>query len=84
MCLVLSTANLLVQEYGLTQLEKLAIAQGICAPLLRKIRSDLQRNISESDAESETNGESVNRLNPRYMAVMKIKPIHIYCAKYWI
>ena len=32
------------QEYGMTQAEKLTIAQGICAPLLRKIRADLQRN----------------------------------------
>ncbi|CAG7832693.1 unnamed protein product [Allacma fusca] len=48
------------QEYGLTQLDKLAIAQGICAPLLRKIRTDLQRNIGEPA------DESVNRLDPRY------------------
>ncbi|XP_035709116.1 inositol hexakisphosphate and diphosphoinositol-pentakisphosphate kinase isoform X5 [Folsomia candida] len=48
------------QEYGLTQLDKLAIAQGICAPLLRKIRTDLQRNVGDP------NDESVNRLNPRY------------------
>jgi len=40
--------------------EKLAIGQGICTPLLRKIRADLQRNIEESGE------ESVNRLNPRY------------------
>ncbi|XP_052126915.1 inositol hexakisphosphate and diphosphoinositol-pentakisphosphate kinase isoform X1 [Frankliniella occidentalis] len=50
------------QEYGLTQQEKLAIGQGICTPLLKKIRADLQRNIEE-----ESDGEAtVNRLNPRY------------------
>lgn len=47
------------QEYGLTLEEKLAIGTGICAPLLRKIRADLQRNIEEPE-------ENVNRLNPRY------------------
>ena len=29
----------------MTRSEKLTIAQGICAPLLRKIRADLQRNV---------------------------------------
>uniref|UniRef100_A0A1B6DZ01 Inositol hexakisphosphate and diphosphoinositol-pentakisphosphate kinase n=1 Tax=Clastoptera arizonana TaxID=38151 RepID=A0A1B6DZ01_9HEMI len=48
------------QEYGLTKIEKLTISQGICTPLLKKIRADLQRNIEESG------DESVNRLNPRY------------------
>ncbi|XP_061518304.1 inositol hexakisphosphate and diphosphoinositol-pentakisphosphate kinase isoform X8 [Anopheles gambiae] len=49
------------QEYGLTMHEKLTIGQGICTPLLKKIRADLQRNIEELGGE-----ESVNRLNPRY------------------
>ncbi|XP_076624002.1 inositol hexakisphosphate and diphosphoinositol-pentakisphosphate kinase isoform X12 [Colletes latitarsis] len=48
------------QEYGLTVQEKLTIGQGICTPLLKKIRADLQRNIEESGE------ETVNRLNPRY------------------
>uniref|UniRef100_A0A8D8HU40 Inositol hexakisphosphate and diphosphoinositol-pentakisphosphate kinase n=1 Tax=Culex pipiens TaxID=7175 RepID=A0A8D8HU40_CULPI len=48
------------QEYGLTVHEKLTIGQGICTPLLKKIRADLQRNIEE------LGDESVNRLNPRY------------------
>lgn len=48
------------QEYGLTMQEKLTIGQGICTPLLKKIRADLQRNIEE------TGEETVNRLNPRY------------------
>lgn len=49
----------ILQEYGLTVQEKLTIGQGICTPLLKKIRADLQRNIEESGE------ESVNRLNPR-------------------
>ncbi|CAD7090313.1 unnamed protein product [Hermetia illucens] len=48
------------QEYGLTVQEKLTIGQGICTPLLKKIKADLQRNIEEAG------NESVNRLNPRY------------------
>ncbi|XP_044744721.1 inositol hexakisphosphate and diphosphoinositol-pentakisphosphate kinase 2 isoform X3 [Coccinella septempunctata] len=47
------------QEYGLTAQEKLTIGQGICTPLLKKIKADLQRNIEENE-------ETVNRLNPRY------------------
>ena len=60
--------------------EKLTIAQGICAPLLRKIRADLQRNVdpnssndgngAENEAEdNENEGDhesNVNRLDPRY------------------
>ena len=34
----------------MTRGEKLAIAQGICAPLLRKIRADLQRNVEASSS----------------------------------
>lgn len=48
------------QEYGLTIQEKITIGQGICTPLLKKIKADLQRNIEE------VANESVNRLNPRY------------------
>lgn len=44
----------------MTAQEKLTISQGICTPLLKKIRADLQRNIEESGE------ETVNRLNPRY------------------
>ena len=64
----------------MTRSEKLTIAQGICAPLLRKIRADLQRNVDPDsgydengeenevgDDENETDQEStVNRLDPRY------------------
>lgn len=48
----------------MTRQEKLTIGQGICTPLLKKIRADLQRNI-EPDENEETQGESVNRLHPR-------------------
>lgn len=48
------------QEYGLTVQEKLAIGTGICTPLMKKIKADLQRNIEEVE------NESVNRLNPQY------------------
>lgn len=51
------------QEYGMTPQEKMAISQGICTPLLKKIRADLQRNIGEEESE-ENAGESINRLNP--------------------
>ncbi|XP_031625393.1 inositol hexakisphosphate and diphosphoinositol-pentakisphosphate kinase isoform X8 [Contarinia nasturtii] len=48
------------QEYGITLPEKLTIGTGICTPLLKKIKADLQRNIEEVE------NESVNRLNPHY------------------
>lgn len=48
------------QEYGMTIQEKLTIGTGICTPLLKKIKADLQRNIEE------VGNESVNRLNPQY------------------
>ncbi len=38
---------LFVQEYGIRREEKLLIAQCICAPLLKKILGDLQRNVEE-------------------------------------
>ncbi|XP_042884200.1 inositol hexakisphosphate and diphosphoinositol-pentakisphosphate kinase 2-like isoform X4 [Penaeus japonicus] len=53
------------QEYGMTQQEKMAIGQGICTPLLKKIRADLQRNIGGEECEG-YQGESINRLNPVY------------------
>jgi len=73
------------QEYGINQLDKLAIAQGICSPLLKKIRNDLERNINETQAEAgDGDGdESVNRLNPRFTEVEiggngEHKPIKIF------
>lgn len=51
------------QEYGLDVDEKVTISQGICTPLLRKLKSDLQRNVEEPCEEAD---ETVNRLNPTY------------------
>ena len=53
------------QEYGMTRAEKLTIAQGICAPLLRKIRADLQRN-ADLEQDEDVEDQTVNRLDPRY------------------
>ena len=43
----------------MTKTEKLTIAQNICAPLLKKIKDDLQRNAYSDD-------DSVHRLDYRY------------------
>jgi hypothetical protein len=43
----------------MTKTEKLTIAQNICAPLLKKIKDDLQRNALLDD-------DSVHRLDYRY------------------
>jgi uncharacterized protein YpiB (UPF0302 family) len=46
--IVKALADILIpQECGLSDQDKLAIGQGICNPLMRKIRADLQRNIEE-------------------------------------
>ena len=70
----------LSQEYGMTCTEKLTIAQGICAPLLRKIRADLQRNI---EAESDEDDGSVNRLNPRYSSGVSSPGRHVRTRLYF-
>ena len=49
------------QEYGMTIEEKLSIARGIVTPLLRKIRADLQCNLTGFLAHD----EHVNKLHPR-------------------
>lgn len=60
--LVKALADVVIpQEYGLSDQDKLG--QGICNPLMRKIRADLQRNIEEDLPMSD---ESVNRLDPRF------------------
>lgn len=46
---------LLTQEYGISKAEKLEIAKGYCTPLVRKIRSDLQRTQDD---------DTVNKLHP--------------------
>jgi inositol hexakisphosphate/diphosphoinositol-pentakisphosphate kinase len=64
----------------MTRTEKLTIAQGICAPLLRKIRADLQRNI---EAESEEEEACVNRLNPRYSSGVSSPGRHVRTRLYF-
>ena len=54
----------------MTRAEKLTIAQGICAPLLRKIRADLQRNAMEMEDDDEED-QTVNRLDPRLDGTIK-------------
>ncbi|VDD91712.1 unnamed protein product [Enterobius vermicularis] len=49
------------QEYGISEASKISIAQRICTPLLKKIRSDLYRCLEKSDEED----ESQTRLDPR-------------------
>ncbi|XP_069959390.1 inositol hexakisphosphate and diphosphoinositol-pentakisphosphate kinase 2 isoform X17 [Cherax quadricarinatus] len=68
------------QEYGMTPQEKMAIGQGICTPLLKKIRADLQRNIEESE---ENAGESINRLNPIYSHGVSSPSRHVRTRLYF-
>ncbi|KAL7046209.1 hypothetical protein ACKWTF_002513 [Chironomus riparius] len=64
------------QEYGLSAEEKLTIGTGICTPLLRKIKADLQRNIEEPE-------ESVNRLNPQYSKGVSSPGRHVRTRLYF-
>ncbi|XP_078070833.1 inositol hexakisphosphate and diphosphoinositol-pentakisphosphate kinase 2 isoform X3 [Mustelus asterias] len=53
-----SLADIVIpQEYGITKAEKMNIAKGYCTPLIRKIRSDLQRTQDD---------DTVNKLHPLY------------------
>ncbi|XP_063842119.1 inositol hexakisphosphate and diphosphoinositol-pentakisphosphate kinase 2-like isoform X8 [Scylla paramamosain] len=70
------------QEYGMTPQEKMAISQGICTPLLKKIRADLQRNIGEEESE-ENAGESINRLNPVYSHGVSSPSRHVRTRLYF-
>ena len=63
----------------MTRMEKLTIAQGICGPLLRKIRGDLQRNIETEESES----DCVNRLNPRYSSGVSSPGRHVRTRLYF-
>ena len=69
------------QEYGMTRAEKLTIAQGICAPLLRKIKQDLQRNadVEEEDEEDQT----IYRLDPRYSSGVLSPGRHVRTRLYF-
>ncbi|XP_069998717.1 inositol hexakisphosphate and diphosphoinositol-pentakisphosphate kinase 2 isoform X5 [Penaeus vannamei] len=70
------------QEYGMTQQEKMAIGQGICTPLLKKIRADLQRNIGGEECEG-YQGESINRLNPVYSRGVSSPGRHVRTRLYF-
>jgi len=70
------------QEYGMTRAEKLTIAQGICAPLLRKIRADLQRNAMEMEDDDEED-QTVNRLDPRYSSGVLSPGRHVRTRLYF-
>ena len=70
------------QEYGMTRAEKLTIAQGICAPLLRKIRADLQRNADLEEDEGEED-QTVNRLDPRYSSGVLSPGRHVRTRLYF-
>ncbi|XP_047485694.1 inositol hexakisphosphate and diphosphoinositol-pentakisphosphate kinase 2-like isoform X2 [Penaeus chinensis] len=70
------------QEYGMTQQEKMAIGQGICTPLLKKIRADLQRNIGGEESEG-YQGESINRLNPVYSRGVSSPGRHVRTRLYF-
>lgn len=65
----------------MTRAEKLTIAQGICAPLLRKIRSDLQRNADLEEDEEED--PTVNRLDPRYSSGVLSPGRHVRTRLYF-
>lgn len=54
-CESLFLCSLRLQEYGVSQEEKLDIAQAYCLPLMKKIQLDLQRTHED---------EAVNKLHP--------------------
>lgn len=72
----------------MTRAEKLTIAQGICAPLLRKIRSDLQRNVDSACSDGNEDNEefddaNVNRLNPMYSSGVSSPGRHVRTRLYF-
>merc|ERR1719468_212569 len=64
----------------MTRAEKLTMGQGTCAPLLRKIRADLQRNagLEEDDDEDQT-----VRLDPRYSSGVLSPGRHVRTRLYF-
>ncbi|XP_069082284.1 inositol hexakisphosphate and diphosphoinositol-pentakisphosphate kinase 2 [Pleurodeles waltl] len=62
------------QEYGLTKVEKLEIAKGYCTPLVRKIRSDLQRTQDD---------DTVNKLHPLYSRGVMSPERHVRTRLYF-
>ncbi|XP_041753311.1 inositol hexakisphosphate and diphosphoinositol-pentakisphosphate kinase 2 isoform X8 [Coregonus clupeaformis] len=62
------------QEYGIAQPEKLDIAKGYCTPLIRKIRSDLQRTQDD---------DTVNKLHPVYSRGVMSPERHVRTRLYF-
>jgi len=71
------------QEYGMTRAEKLTIAQGICTPLLKKIKADLQRNIEDGEEKCEEEEDTVHRLNPSYSSGVSSPGRHVRTRLYF-
>ncbi|KAG8130871.1 putative Inositol hexakisphosphate and diphosphoinositol-pentakisphosphate kinase 2-like protein [Naja naja] len=63
-----------IEEYGITEAEKLEIAKGYCNPLLRKIRSDLQRTQDD---------DTVNKLHPLYSSGVMSPERHVRTRLYF-
>ena len=68
------------QEYGITEEDKLRIAQGIIAPLLHKIRIDLKSNLTGI---WNCEDESVNKLNPSYSKGIQTPGRHVRTRLYF-
>ncbi|MGH0173848.1 UNVERIFIED_CONTAM: hypothetical protein FKN15_074105 [Acipenser sinensis] len=62
------------QEYGIANVEKLDIAKGYCTPLIRKIRSDLQRTQDD---------DTVNKLHPVYSRGVMSPERHVRTRLYF-
>ncbi|XP_029428464.1 inositol hexakisphosphate and diphosphoinositol-pentakisphosphate kinase 2 isoform X7 [Rhinatrema bivittatum] len=62
------------QEYGISKEEKLEIAKGYCTPLVRKIRSDLQRTQDD---------DTVNKLHPLYSRGVTSPERHVRTRLYF-
>ena len=82
----------------MTRAEKLTIAQGICTPLLKKIKADLQRNIEDGEEKCEEEEDTVHRsetkkenlififpsrLNPRYSSGVSSPGRHVRTRLYF-
>ena len=65
----------------MTREEKLTIAQGICTPLLKKIKADLQRNIEDDEEKCEE--DTIHRLNPRYSSGVSSPGRHVRTRLYF-
>ncbi|XP_038661103.1 inositol hexakisphosphate and diphosphoinositol-pentakisphosphate kinase 2 isoform X9 [Scyliorhinus canicula] len=70
-----SLADIVIpQEYGITKAEKMDIAKGYCTPLIRKIRSDLQRTQDD---------DTVNKLHPLYSRGVMSPERHVRTRLYF-